>query len=75
MEVLVPGTDCKKIGDPQILADDEVEPVGCNPPKIARVTPTAVNLSAQKYNGNNSNDSVEDQPIHPITSLSPYQNK
>lgn len=78
METLVRGENTGKIGSPEPLPDDD-EPLVENDSKNKQVSSTS-STSLHVVNGNNRNVSdpnvsIQDQLTHPISSLSPYQNK
>ncbi|KAF5306707.1 hypothetical protein FQR65_LT07262 [Abscondita terminalis] len=78
METLVPGEKTQKIGEPQQLPDNDDED---NKPQ-KKESSYSVNTSGQgstnssmNYSSSVTNTSLQDQLTHPISSLSPYQNK
>lgn len=80
METVVSGQQINaKIGSPEQLSD-EVDPKA--PP--AKATPSSLgpstsrpvaNMNVSKNTTLDMNNTLQDQLIHPISSLSPYQNK
>lgn len=78
LETLVPGDQITKIGDPQNLPDDDTEDA---PPKKESTNFTVTsstkssNDSTMNVTTKTANISMQDQLTHPISSLTPYQNK
>ncbi|XP_025836145.1 replication protein A 70 kDa DNA-binding subunit-like [Agrilus planipennis] len=83
LELLVPGDTCSKIGSPVQLPDDEIS---CSSSEQNSTTSNGTKAHPQEErstvshnqssNLNSSlNTSLQDSVIHPISSLSPYQNK
>ena len=76
METLVLGENASKIGSPEQLPEDDDEPKNNVEARPSSTTSSVVRpMSSGNRNSVNANDSIQDQLTHPISSLSPYQNK
>ncbi|KAK4876505.1 hypothetical protein RN001_009011 [Aquatica leii] len=73
MEILVPGGQLTKIGDPQQLPDNDEEDLPSKSDSSISFL-TTVSKDTLMNTTTNRNVSMQNQLIHPISSLSPYQN-
>ncbi|KAB0796289.1 hypothetical protein PPYR_10350 [Photinus pyralis] len=78
METLVPGHKSSKIGSPEQLPEDDSEPLPSetkNNTVSSSTSSTVPQVNGSHRNDTDVNMSMQDQLTHPISSLSPYQNK
>ncbi|KAF5300828.1 hypothetical protein FQA39_LY10950 [Lamprigera yunnana] len=75
MDILVPGEQISKIGEPEHLSYEDSDYVP--PTKQSNVTSitTVPKINESSFNTSHMNGNGYDQLTHPISSLSPYQNK
>ena len=80
METVVSGQEINaKIGSPEQLSDEVNPKTPSAKPTPSSLGPSTsrpvINMNASRNSSMNLNNTLQDQLIHPLASLSPYQNK